>query len=157
VAALPVYFAISSGGQLVHRSMEVAQEAFHSIEQAIQQEAARDGEILFISQRHLLTFGDLQGVRLVPNYEKVFLMEMAMAGSEAYLNSFYDDLKNQRYALILTDPLKIIYQGRSHSFGEENDAWASKVSEPVLCYYEPLETLAEIETEILVPRSQPCQ
>jgi hypothetical protein len=158
VVALPVFFAISTGGQWVPQSSQVAQEALNTIKQAIQDKTTSDDrDVLFISQRHLLTFSDIQDVQLIPDYEKVFLMEMAMAGSETYLNSFYDDLKDQRYELIITDPLKIIFQGRSHSFGEENDAWVSRISEPVLCYYEPLITLTEIETEILVPRSQPCE
>jgi hypothetical protein len=157
VVALPVYFAISSGGQLPHRNIDIDLEALDTIKQVIGQKAANEGEVLFISQRHLLTFGDIQDIKLIPDYEKVFLMEMAMAGNETYLNNFYDDIKNQRFALIITDPLKIIYQGRSRSFGEENDAWVSRVSEPVLCYYVPLETMTEVDTEILVPRNQPCE
>jgi hypothetical protein len=157
VIALPVYFAISSGGKMASPSRDAAQEAINTIEESIKEKAASEREILFISQRHLLTFGAIQDVHLIPGYEKVFLMEMAMSGSEGYLQSFYGDLRNQRYDLIITDPLKIIYQGRLHSFGEENDAWVSRVSEPVLCYYEPLVTLTEVDTEILVPRSQPCE
>ena len=84
-------------------------------------------------------------------------MEMAMSGSESYLNDFYSDIESRRFGLIITDPLKIQYQGASHSFGEENDAWVSKVSEPVLCYYEPVETLSDVEIQILEPRNQPCE
>jgi hypothetical protein len=50
-------------------------------------------EMLFISNRHLLTFKYLTGITLVPEYERVFLMEMAMAGSPDYLGRFRQDWK----------------------------------------------------------------
>lgn len=156
IVAVPVFFAISSGGQLPARNLEEADKAIQTIKDAIYEVNADKGDVLFISQRHLLTFSDIQNVQLVPEYEKVFLMEMAMSENEKYLNDFYNDLEDHRFKLIITDTLKIQYQGRTHSFGEENDAWVSNVSEPVLCFYEPMKTLSELETQILVPRDQPC-
>ena len=46
------------------------------------------GDVLFISDRQLITFGELTGVRMVPDYEKVFLMEMAMGNNQPYLQGF---------------------------------------------------------------------
>ena len=97
-------------------------------------------------------FGAVTGADLVPDYEKVFLMEMAMANNPAFLETFYEDLRNQRFDLIVSEPLKIIRQDRSHSFGEENNAWVKRVAAPILCYYEPLETMKRVRTELLVPR-----
>ena len=107
--------------------------------------------MLFISQRHLLTFDIVQDIPLVPEYETVFLMEMAMSGNQAYLDNFYNDLREGRFGLIIVATLERDYQGRSHAFGEENDAWVREVSEPILCYYAPLETLDSPRLQLLVP------
>ena len=53
--------------------------------------AAQNGPVLFINERQLVTFGDVR-VPLVPDYEAVTLMEMAMSGNQVYLDRFYDDL-----------------------------------------------------------------
>jgi hypothetical protein len=81
-------------------------------------------------------------------------MEMAMANNRPYLEKFYADLKNHRFALIVSEPLKAIYQDRSDSFGEENNAWVDRVVKPILCYYEPVKTMKDMRTQILAPLSR---
>ena len=49
----------------------------------------------------------LQGVNLVPAYEREELMEMAMSDQENYLDAFRADVQNQRFALIVVDPLQL--------------------------------------------------
>ena len=154
---VPVLYAITSGGSYSQYNFQAAQEAIEAIRQTAHERAGVEGEVLMISQRHLLTFGELKGIALLPDYEKVFLMEMAMAANGPYLEAFHQDIQNQRYELIVSDPLVVQYQGRSHSFGEENDAWVRYVSEPVLCYYEPLITLKDVEVQLLTPRQTPCE
>lgn len=121
-------------------------------------------EVLFISERQLLTFGYLQGVSLVPEYERVFLMEMAMANNQAYLQQFYRDLRTHRFALIVNEPLYTTAKGRAVRFGEENDAWVERVSKPLLCYYKPLKQvrmlrmfLMDVKIQVLEPRSKPAE
>lgn len=70
------------------------------------------GEVLFISERQLLSFHELQGVRVVPEYEKVFLMEMAMGNNQPYLQRFYMDLVSHRFKAIITDTISTRLQGR---------------------------------------------
>jgi hypothetical protein len=118
-------------------------------------QAVQDGgEVLFITERQLLTFHTLENVPLSPDYENIFLMEMAMANNRPYLNAFRNDLQRHRFALIVTGPVTIQYQGRSHQFGEENDAWTQRVSVPLLCYYASEVTLQEVNVQILAPRSK---
>ena len=126
---------------------------------AVEQADQQGGEVLFISQRHLLTLGMLGEVTtpLVPDYELVFLMEMAMSGNRFYLDAFQSGLQAQRYALIVSGPLTTNLQGRAHSFGEENDAWVIEVSEPILCYYKPILKLKDPALMLLVPRQSPCK
>jgi peroxiredoxin len=115
------------------------------------------GEVLFISQRHLLTFDEVQDVPLVPDYELVFLMEMAMSDNATYMDAFHSDISSQRFTMIVSEPLVIQYQGRNHAFGEENDAWVEGVSEPVLCYYEPSMELPAAGVVLYTPRAAPCK
>ena len=110
------------------------------------------GEVLFIDQRQLLTFGYLQGVPLVPEYEKKYMMDQAMAGNAAYFQDFYQDLTNKRFVLIITEPLFESYDDDFDPFGEENNAWVKWVSEPVLCFYKSEKTYRPVRVQLLVPR-----
>lgn len=150
---LPLYFALLVGEALPRYDYAQANQAIERLARLIQNDAK--GEVLFITERHLLTFQNLRGISLVPDYEKVFLMEMAMAGNGDYLGRFYEDLKEKRFDLIVTEPLFLRLKGRSEAFGEENDAWVKRVSEPVLCYYKPYRMLREVRLQLLVPREDP--
>jgi hypothetical protein len=154
---IPLYFTLSNGGPIPSRDFSSAQAALQTINSASQQTVSQGGEVLFISQRHLLTFNLVNNVPLVPEDELVFLMEMAMSNNSAYMDAFHADISRQRFAMIVSEPLVIQYQGRNHGFGEENDAWVSGVSEPVLCYYEPSITLDSVGVIIYTPRANPCK
>jgi hypothetical protein len=154
---IPLYFTLSAGGQLPMRDFPAAQAALQTINTNSQQMVEHGGEVLFISQRHLLTFNEVKNVPLVPEDELVFLMEMAMSDNPAYMDAFHTAISNQRFDLIVSDPLVIQYQGRSHSFGEENDAWVRNVSVLILCYYEPSIILDSVGVVLYMPRTNPCQ
>jgi hypothetical protein len=154
---IPLYFSLTTGGAVPHRDFPTAQAAVQIINSATREAASRGGEVLFINQRHLLTFEYIQGVALVPEYELVFLMEMAMSNNSAYLDAFYTDLSSQRFSMIVSEPLQAQYQGRSHSFGEENDAWVERVSESVLCYYEAGQQIDAAGVILYTPRAAPCK
>jgi hypothetical protein len=117
-------------------------------------EAQTRGEALFMDQRQLLTFGFVTDVPLVAEYEKKYLMDQAMGGTAAStFPPFYRDLAAHRFSLIISDPLRLPIKDSAYSFGEENNAWVKWVAAPVLCYYEPLETLDEFKIQLLVPRA----
>lgn len=130
--------------KLVRNALEVIQEQVD--------ENKANGDILFIDQRQLLTFGYIQDVPLVPDYEKKYMMDMAMEGKAEYFEPFYADLAAQRFSVIISEPLRDNFRGSEYHFGDENDAWVKWVSRPVLCYYKPLKTYREIQVQILVPR-----
>jgi hypothetical protein len=154
---IPLYFTLTTGGQLPKHDFASAQAALQTINIATQQVASQGGEVLLISQRHLLTFDQIQNVPLVPEDELVFLMEMAMSDNRPYLDAFNQTISSQRYKMIVSEPLVIQYQGRNHSFGEENDAWVARVSEPVLCYYQPSVKLDAVGVVLYTPRPNPCK
>lgn len=149
---LPITNALRYGGPLSIPEPEVVQKALRQIARITEKPAASGKDILFIGERQLVTFNVLPKIKLIPDYERVFLMEMAMAGNESYLDQFEADLQNQKYALIINEPVFIRYKGSSEPFGEENDAWVKHVAEPILCYYKPLKYLKEVRVQILVPR-----
>jgi hypothetical protein len=155
-AAVPLLFALTAGGPWPQRDQAAAAADLAILRTAAQQAVLNGGHVLLVNQRHLLTFGEIPGVPLAPDYELVFLMEMAMAGNQAYLAAFHTDLQNHRYDLIIAEPLSVQYQGRLRSFGEENDAWVAQVSEPVLCYYRPLATLETAGVVLYVPNGNAC-
>jgi len=123
--------------------------------QKIVDEHKEYGEILFLDQRQLLTFGYIKDVPLVVDYEKKLLMNEALSSNSAYFHAFYEDLKHQRFSLIINEPIWIGYQSEEIKFGEENDAYVKWVSEPLLCYYEPYHTFRNVGVELLIPRTKP--
>ena len=100
------------------------------------EQAGQKGLVLFISERHLLTFHEIN-LPLVPGYEAVTLMEMAMSNNQPYLQQFYSDLRNHRFAAIVTAKLNVGIQEEG-AFAEENNVWNSRVSPFIQCYYEPV-------------------
>jgi hypothetical protein len=118
-------------------------------------EAKERGEVLFMDQRQLLTFGDVDRIPLVSEYEKKRMMDEALSGNEAYFKPFYRDLALKRFALIISSPLRTPIKDRDYGFGEENNAWVEWIARPVLCYYRELDTLDDVKVELLVPREGP--
>jgi len=105
------------------------------LQQEVDEVNAKGGEVLFITQRHLISMNLLKNVTLVPEYEREDLMEMVMADNPEYLARFRDDIGNQRFALIIVDPLRDTIMKRTRGFSEENNAWVRRVVVPIRCYY----------------------
>lgn len=149
---MPICFAIGLGRPLRSFDIQQANRAMENITAIVESTAERGGTVLFISQRHLQTLGYVQGVELIPEYETVFLMEMAMSGNEEYLEQFRRDLKNRRFDLIVVDALSTQIQDRDEDFAEENNAWVTEVSFPILESYKVVATFEMPPTQILAPR-----
>ena len=116
--------------------------------------ASQTGEVLFMDQRQLLTFGFVTNLPLVPEYDKKYLMDRAMTNAlQQVFKSFYADLAAHRFALIVTDPLRKPLKGSDFSFGEENDAWVKWVAAPILCYYTVKADLDDVRIQLLAPRT----
>jgi hypothetical protein len=83
-------------------------------------------------------------------------MEMAMGNNQAYLTKFYNDLRTNRFALIVTARPNPNYQDPTWAFAEENNIWVDRVAQPLLCYYETGLELPDAGLSLLVPRKLPC-
>jgi hypothetical protein len=152
ILAVPILHAVTASGPQSLPARSRADKALADLEEMVGQAAAQGGEVLFISERHLLTFGMLPQVPLVEKYETVFLMEMAMAGNTTYLGEFYEDLQGKRFALIISNPLRDTLKGSEYSFGEENDVWAARVAQPLLETYQRAEMFPGLGIEVLEPK-----
>ncbi len=129
------------------------QPVLEAVQEAVLQ-AQSQGDVLFMDQRQLLTFGFVPQVPLIPEYEKKYMMDKALAGDAEYFAHYYHDLAQHRFALIVTDPFHIYYEG-GKGFAAENNAWMKWVVEPTLCFYRPLQYFKDPYVGLLVPRDQP--
>ena len=153
---IPTWMAYKNGTGLSLPSDDRVQKALEVLRTKLG-EASQQGEVLFMDQMQLLTFGYIQGITLVPDYEKKYVMDQAMAGDQDYFKKFYSDLANQRFAMIVTDPLFTKIKESDYEFAEENNAWVRWVAQPLLCYYAPVRkipdrVLDDFDIQLLVPR-----
>jgi hypothetical protein len=132
---------------------EITDSALEKIRAEVSLARSNDGEVLFMDQRQLLTFGYITDVPLIPEYEKKILMNQALGSNANYFQGFYDDLAKHRFALIISELLRTPVKDSSFQFGEENNAWVKWVSNPILCYYEEKITLKKVGVQLLVPKS----
>jgi hypothetical protein len=115
---------------------------------------SKSGQVLFINERQLLTFGLIPNVAIVPDYEVVSLMEMAISGNQPYLKQFYQDLASHRFVAIVTHRQNLGVE--TGDFIEESNVWTALVAQPLLCQYKPALTLPYSNIQILIPRANPC-
>jgi hypothetical protein len=118
----------------------------------VDQADARGSEILFITQRHLLSMHMLKNVTLVPDYEREDLMEIAMANNVQYLEKFREDMEDQRFALIVVDPLNYNVLSKSRSFAQENNVWVTRIMKSILCNYKEEAIFPADEIALYVPQ-----
>jgi hypothetical protein len=152
LVAVPAWFALQGSVAVKTFDAARAEAVLAQIQAQVDDTNARGGEILFITQRHLVSMQMLNNVRMVPEYEREELMEMAMGNNQAYLKIFREDMAAQRFNLILVDPLNYRLLGKHYAFGEENNAWAQRVMKPILCNYQESDLFPEDQVAIYVPQ-----
>jgi len=128
------------------------QNVLTSLQGYIDDTNKKGGEILFITQRHLLSMHMLNNVTLVPEYEREDLMEIAMSNKLPYLERFRKDMENQRFALIIVDPLNYNVLSRNRSFSEENNVWVTRIMKSILCNYREEAIFPADEIALYVPQ-----
>jgi hypothetical protein len=153
---LPIWMAVQSNPLSFVYNRVQANEVLSSVRERAIQVTLQGSDVLFISQRHLLSF-QMVTVPLIPEYEQDYLMEMVMSQNRTYLDRFHADLQAQRFGLIVAGKQQTTLQGSGHSYGEENDYWVQEVSIPLLCYYELIEEPVINSVALYVPREQSCK
>jgi hypothetical protein len=151
---VPVWSGIQSNIGLRSYDDQRTQTVLADLHARVDQVNTQGGEILFITQRQLISMGMLHGVTLIPEYEREDLMEMAMAmaDNKEYLGKFRSDLENQRFDLIVVDPLRFFKMTSRRSFAEENNVWVAGVVKQVLCNYRVEVIFPEDDIALYVPQ-----
>jgi hypothetical protein len=149
---MPIIYLIPFGGPQHLPDQETVDTAMEELTSMVTEAVQAGGEVLFVTQRHLLTFDSIPNVPLIPDYEVVFLMEMAMGDNEAYLGRFYNDVENHRFALVIIDWLPKRTKGPEDAFSEEHNAWFLRVAKPLQLDYERLELYEELGIEVVAPK-----
>jgi len=158
VVMIPAIFAVTYGGPIPKLDYEAADYVVNSLQFEVDKAKNQypDKEILFVTERQLITFGYLEGVDLVSDYEKMILTEMAMGNVRVYLDQFAEDIKNQRFSLIIHNVLPGYYKDpQTYSFAEENNVYLERVASVIRCYYEPKKLLIPYHIHILTPSEEP--
>jgi hypothetical protein len=152
IFAVPIFFVASfSGGEIPTRDLQEAQQELDALQEIVDQ-AAESGEVLFISQRHLITFGLIENVDLVHAHEKLLLQEMAMSRNEGYLKQFGLELAEQRYSLIVNDSLPRVFKNlEDMPLAAENNVVYQDVTPLFTCAYQEFARLHNGEVVIFVP------
>ncbi len=150
---MPAWSQLKSSAGMIAYDENRTQEVLSALQARVEDVNARDGEILFITQRHLISMDMLEGAALVPEYEREDLMEWAMANNVEYLGRFRNDMEAQRFALIVVDPLNFNYLGSNYGFGEENNVWVRRVMKDILCNYREDAVFREDDIALYVPQT----
>ena len=156
VAALlvPLGFALPQIGFTHSYDHAGVETDIQKLQQVVSDTIDNGGEVLFVTERQLLTFNELKNIPLTPDYEQIELMEMAMSGNREYLENYYADLRSHRFAVIVAEDQKYV-QRKDGAFIEEDNAWVRFVGAPLLCAYKPVESLTSANLQIFVPRPNP--
>ncbi len=154
VLVLPAAYTIQYGARLTFPTANVIESTLQGIQATVNVDM-KYGEVLFMDQRQLLTFGYIKNAPLVSDYEKKYMMDESMTGDASYFQTLYRDLSHRRFSLIVSEPLETSLQRPGEVFGDEGDDFVKWVSTPVLCYYQPVATFREVGVQLLEPRPVP--
>ena len=136
---------------------QVVDHVLNDINAYVAEARNKGQEVLLIDNKQLITFGFIPSTRMVTEYETVYLLEMAMTGSQAYFDKFQQDLKTKRFGVIIANPQPTTLQNPGQGFAEENNAQIQWVGQPLLCYYQNLKTWLDVGISVLVPEPVPCK
>jgi hypothetical protein len=155
--AMPIVFIITFTGLAAGQTSPAATTAdLARLQKYADQAVAEGGEVLFISQRHLLTFGLIEDVPLVHDHEKLILQEMVMSRNQAYLDSFAREMASQRYALIFTDRLPSDWKNPEKSpLAMENNVVWRHLTPLINCAYQVEDLMINQSLEVYIPRDEP--
>ncbi len=84
---IPGWISYRNGHPIITNKPSVEHNALDTIKNEVIT-AKQQGEVLFIDQRQLLTFGYIKDVPLVAEYEKKYMMDQAMGNNQQYFDPF---------------------------------------------------------------------
>jgi hypothetical protein len=155
LSLIPVGIALASISPIKAYSSANAEATINVIQQHIvETQNHSEQPILLIDARHLLVFDRIQLEQLTLPYEKIELMEMAMAGNKPYLERFREEIDRQNFALIVSEVLVEAQREVTQPMGYENNVWNIFVTQPILRSYEAVFIDRQTGIGIYRPRGQ---
>jgi len=153
---IPVLFLYYRERSVQHTQTDQSEESLAQINIIIGKVGKGDKPILFIDQRQLLVYRMLPEMKIFVPYDKIELMEMAMARNSEYKEEFLVDVKSRRFSLIVSEALiqweKPFDGVKFDSDWYENNVWVDAVSIPILSFYDPVYIDREAGFAIYAPK-----
>lgn len=154
ILLVPVYFASLQARPAEVPPVDYIKGNLSFLQNYMEGYAGTDQDILFVTERQLPMFGYVEGVAVVPEYEKLFLMEMAMGESEYFLNQLTQDLETHRFSVIVTEKISLKLKDPAvDALAAENNAFYEHVAIPLGCSYKSVFWLQDAGIELWVPRT----
>ena len=154
--AVSILFAYHPTQPTTSTKIDQSTEAIQQINGLMATYARAGHPVLFIDERQLLVYQLISEKKIYVPYDKIELMEMAMARNSGYSQKFAADIKNQKFSLIVSEVLpKWIKPFSKNKFDRdwyENNVWVSVVSSPVLTYYTPIYVNQDLGFAIYAPK-----
>jgi hypothetical protein len=152
---IPAFIPLITGNPLSLPTPERTEFVLNRIQDVVGC-ARKYGEVLFMDQRQLITFGFVSDVPLVVDYEKKYVMDQALSENEAYFEKFREDLVSGRFSLIVSERQAVLYkepdiESIGDSLNEENNAWVTWVTTPLLQSYESVGDFKDAAIELFMP------
>ncbi len=137
LVVIPVAFAIrkTRAGQ-PKLSQEQTSKLLAQLNEVVGNVDPSQGPILFIDQRQLIVYDMIPGIHLYQPYDKIELMEMAMANNHPYRDEFRNAIENHTFPLIISEVHADAYQNSDAQFAYESNVWFDDVSFPILKNYQ---------------------
>jgi len=154
--AVSILFAYHPAQPISSSKIDRSAAAIRQINALIDQYAQPDHPVLFIDERQLLVYRMISETQIYVPYDKIELMEMAMARNSAYSQKFSTDIEQQKFSLIISEVLpkwpKPFTKDKFAPDWYENNVWVNVVSTPVLAYYAPIYTNLDLGFAIYAPK-----
>jgi hypothetical protein len=143
LVVIPTLVAIPKSSETIPKANAQTGQTLQEIGKTLQSASVSiNHPILFIDQRQLLVFNLLKEKDIYVPYEKIELMEMAMARNQVYKEKFVGDLQNHKFSFIVSEILSIWPKNFDPNFIDpywyENNVWVDLVGIPVSNYYLPI-------------------
>ena len=158
ILLIPILVAYPKTGTSPLQTTTQSTQALLEINHVLQgsTESSAEHPVLFIDQRQLLVFNIIREENIYIPYEKIELMEMAMARNQDYKRQFLGDLENHKFSLIVSEILvpwaKAFEPNLFDQDWYENNAWVEFVAIPVLNYYTPVYINKDFGIAIYAPK-----
>ncbi len=151
VSLMPILWTLRSGNPMTGLiSKERSENILQVIQEHVDEVQAEGGKVLFLDQRQLITFEDIDNLILYDEYEKKLLIENSFRKNEEYFDNFYRDLTSHNFDLILSEIL-FLEEKENSSFSNENNSWLEWVAIPLSENYCSIMDVKDLNLQLLVP------